>query len=149
MAKTDTANGLIEAFAVGEIRLPDCVRLRDQDYQFLQQILPARARVEWDGPSLIAAGHLARCFADLEEQQQALDLEGAVQKNDKGTQIANPRFSVVESLTRRAMALQRSLQIDPRQSSGQARDNKGKRVVDAVTTKAKRSIKDDLIPGIH
>jgi hypothetical protein len=90
---------------------PEHVRLRTNDKPFWDAIMRARARDEWTDADLIAAAQLARCQSDIEAESLALESEGSVVENARGTQIMNPRHSVLEQLSRRQLALMRSLRI--------------------------------------
>lgn len=71
----------------------------------------ARTRDEWTDADLIAAAQLARCQREIERESEALEREGSVIENQRGTPIMNPRHSVLEQLSRRQLALMRSLRI--------------------------------------
>lgn len=60
---------------------------------------------------LVVAAQLARCQADIESESQALETEGSVIENGRGTPVMNPRHAVLEQLARREMAMMRSLQM--------------------------------------
>lgn len=97
--------------AQGLPQVPAHVRLRPEDLPFWDGIVRARTREEWTGPHLVVGAQLARCQRDIEVESQALELEGTVLKNERGTQVANPRVTVLEQLARREMALMRALAI--------------------------------------
>ena len=90
---------------------PKCVKMRDIDRPFWDAIMVARARDEWTESDLITAAQLSRCMADIEKEAAALETEGSVIENQRGTPVMNPRHSVLEQLSRRQMALMRTLQI--------------------------------------
>jgi hypothetical protein len=71
----------------------------------------ARTRDEWTDADLIAAAQLARCQQEIELESEALEDEGSVIENARGTQVMNPRHSVLEQLSRRQLAIMRSLRI--------------------------------------
>ena len=118
-ARSDSAASAVKAMvnaALPQLELPAHVRLRDGDRPFWDGVLRARARDEWIEADLVVAAQLARCQADIELEQQLLTSEGSVVENMKGTQIMNPRVTVLEQLSRREMALMRTLKqaLDPR-----------------------------------
>lgn len=71
--------------------------------------MASRARDEWSKNDLIVAAQLARCQADIESESQLVEVEGSVVENARGTQIMNPRHSVLEQMARRELALMRAL----------------------------------------
>jgi len=90
---------------------PKHVRMRDKDQPFWSDILRSRAREEWMPADLVIAAQLARCQSDIETESEALEAEGSVIENGRGTPVMNPRHSVLEQLARREMAMMRSLQM--------------------------------------
>jgi hypothetical protein len=123
----DSAEVAIQAHinaAKGPIQVPGHVTLRPGDEPFWEGIVRARARDEWIDADLVVAAQLARCQRDIEVESQALDLEGSTIKNDRGTMVANPRFTVLQQLAQREMALMRTLRMggkvagDPRSEAG-------------------------------
>lgn len=138
----NAVHGALEAFqaaAEGDIDPPDCVRLREGDWPFWRAVLRARARSEWNENDLITAGNMARCMADIEDVQAELDVEGRVLENAKGTPVMNPKFAILEQLSRRHMALTRLLQMQA-SISGQASEMAKKRQAE----KKAREVHDSL-----
>ena len=125
---------------------PECVRLRAGDYPFWKSIVGARSPSEWSEPELVVAAQLARCQADIEREQERLDNEGSVILNDRKTPIANPRVSVLEQLSRREMALMRTLTLNAG-SKGDVRDLKKKRSAFSDAVEVRRWVDPEgLIP---
>jgi len=101
---------------------PKHVKLRPQDEPFWNDIIRSRAREEWMPVDLVVAAQLARCQASIELENEQLEAEGSVITNARGTDIMNPRHSVLEQLARREMALMRSLGITGSLANGDKRD---------------------------
>ena len=115
--KSDTIAGLIDAMANAAAPPPEPpahVRLRDGDRPFWEGVIRARARDEWTESDLVVGAQLARCQADIEREQLALDAEGSTVENQRGTMVANPRFTVLQQLAQREMALMRALRMGGR-----------------------------------
>lgn len=113
-APSNSAASAIKAMVAAATPLPavpDCVKLKPIDIPFWEAIMRARTRDEWTDADLIAAAQLARCQREIERESEALEAEGSVIENQRGTQIMNPRHSVLEQLSRRQLALMRSLRI--------------------------------------
>lgn len=130
--------------SMGTIQPPAHVKLREGDQVFWDGVVRARARDEWTETDLVVAGQLARCLHDIEKEQVMLDDEGTVVHNDKGTQIVNPRVSVLEQFARREMALMRTLRMGGR-IAGDARDESGARKVERQSRKIKDEMQDELL----
>ena len=112
--KADTAEAAVKAAlhaANGLPKPPAHVRLRPEDEPFWNGIVRAKTREEWVPCDLVVAGQLARCQRDIEVESLILEGEGTIVRNDRGTQICNPRVMVLEQLARREMALMRSLRM--------------------------------------
>ena len=133
--------GMLDA-AKGAPDVPAHVRLRDGDRAFWDGVVRARARDEWTEADLVVAAQLARCQHDIETQQEELDAEGAVVKNDRGTQVMNPRVSVLEQLARREMALMRTLRMGGR-VAGDTRDEAGRRKIERQSRQIREELEDD------
>jgi hypothetical protein len=133
--------------AKGPPAIPAHVKLREGDAEFWDGIVRARARDEWTTADLVVAAQLARCQADIEAEQVSLDAEGTLIENGRGTQIMNPRVSVLEQLSRREMALMRTLRMGGR-VAGDARDEAGRRKIQRQAEKVREELaeeEDDLL----
>lgn len=134
--------------ARGPIEPPAHVALRDTDRPFWNSIVGARARDTWNDADLEMAGNLARCKADIERLQREIDAEGDVLKNDRGTQIMNPKHTLLETLSRRAVALSRMLHVHAEATSGKSR-REVPGVETDVAARAAPIADDGLIPRIR
>ena len=122
--RSDSAASAVRAMqnaTRGAIRPPAHVHLRPGDLPFWEAVVRARARDEWAGADLVICAQLARCQADVEREQAALDAEGWVIDN-AGRPTVNPRSAVVDMLAKREMALLRTLRLGGRES-GDGRDS--------------------------
>jgi hypothetical protein len=128
--------------AKGDLQPPAHVKLREGDGPFWTAVVRARARDEWSEADLLVAAQLARCLHDIEVEQTALDAEGTVTKNDRGTNVVNPRVSVLEQFARREMALMRTLRMGGR-IAGDLRDESGKRKIERTARKVREELEDD------
>jgi hypothetical protein len=81
-------------------------------------------------------------LADIEREQLALDSEGTVVTNDRGTQIVNPRVSVLEQFARREMALMRTLRMGGR-VLGHVESKAGARIVERKARQVKQELEED------
>lgn len=113
-SRSDSASAAIEAAknaALPDLQPPAHVVLSSGAEPYFRDIVRARARDEWNDFQLTVAAQMAECMAEQVEEAGHLALEGKVVMNAKGTQVANPRVSILEQLARRQMALARSLQM--------------------------------------
>lgn len=124
--RSDSAEAAIEAMvdASATVEPPAHLRLRDRDLPFWTGIVRARAREDWTDIDLAHAGNLARCMADIERVQAEIDFEGDTLTNDRGTVVMNPKHSLLETLSRRSIALCRALQVHAHAIQGDSRDQK-------------------------
>jgi len=123
-APSNTVDSQIRAMvnaAAPEFEPPAHVRMRDKDRPFWSSIMSSRARDEWSKNDFIVAAQLARCQADIETESEKVDTEGSVVTNARGTQVMNPRHSVLEQLARRELALMRALAMTA-SSAGKDKD---------------------------
>lgn len=143
--RADSAASAVKAMvnaAKDPIAVPAHVQLRDGDGVFWEGVVRARARDEWTETDLVVAGQLARCLHDIEKEQKALDAEGTVIANDKGTMVVNPRVSVLEQFARREMALMRTLRMGGR-VAGAARDEAPARKIERQSRQVRAELEDD------
>jgi hypothetical protein len=130
-----------------KIQPPAHCTLRDGDLPFWESVVSARARDTWTASDLETAANLARCKADIERLQLEINDEGDVVKNDRGTQIINPKHTLLETLSRRSVALARMLHVHAEATVGESRDA-------PKALKAQRDAEDamgddNLIPRLH
>lgn len=142
---SNTADAAIRAMANAAKPLPSPpkhVRLRPKDAPFWVNVVSSRLRDEWSDNDLVIAAQLARAQADIETQQDLLDVEGFVVQSNKedGNPLANPRITIIEQLSRREQALMRSLHMG---SLGKNLDNarklqrQGEKLRKEVSTESK------------
>ena len=145
MAKADTAAGSVAAFqaAAVDIQPPAQVRLRERDWPFWYAIVRARAKDSWTDIDLVHAANLARTQADIEKVQIELDEEGFTLVNERGTVVANPKHSILETLSRRAVALSRSLQVHAHATQGDSHQQVKKNKTQAKARESLQAVEDD------
>ena len=144
--RSDSATAAIEAMVNAARPLPDVpshIRLRPEDRPFWEGIVRARAREEWIDADLVVAGQLARCQYDIERESAMLETEGSVLLNARGSQVMNPRHSVLEQLARREMALMRSLRIGGSEAGGDRRDLDKARKLQREAERARTELEDE------
>lgn len=127
MAKRHPANsitGQITAMenAHKDIKIPSHVSVPDDAYPFWASITRARAAERWTDADLEIAAELARSKANIERLNKEITDEGDVVRNDRGTQIPNPKHNLLETLTRRVVALSRMIQVHAEATQGKSRD---------------------------
>jgi len=140
--RADSAASAVKAMvdaAKPDIEVPAWVTLTDSARPFWVGVVRARARDEWQDVDLVVAAQLAQCQADIAEEDAQLRVEGRVITNDRGTQVMNPRTTVLEQLARREMALMRTLRMGGR-VAGDTRDEVGKRTLERGARKARQQV---------
>ncbi|RXT63054.1 TerS protein [Pseudomonas syringae] len=148
--RSDSATSAVaamQAAAAGAIKPPSFVNIRKADKPFWDSIVRARARNSWTDSDLVMAGNLARCLSDIERLQKEIDIEGDVIANERKTQVINPKHSLLETLSRRAVALSRTLQVHAQATQGDSRDQGKKATKQRAAEKVlAEQDDDDLIP---
>lgn len=137
---------VVRARAKG-IAPPSHVHLREGDLPFWESIVRAREANEWTTADLENAANLARCKADIERLQSEIDAEGDVIENQRGTQIINPKHTLLETLSRRAVALSRMLHVHAEATAGESRHEKARKKGRATLADVEHE--DPLIPGLR
>ena len=150
--RSDSETAVIRAAqnaAAGVIEPPAHVKLRPCDRPFWDSIVSARARDSWNTSDLEVAANMARAKADIERIQSEIDSEGDIVVNDRGTQIINPKHTLLETLTRRVMAGSRMLHVHAEATQGESRAQKGKNTAAKEAENASQTAEPDLIPGLR
>lgn len=143
--RSDSAASAVKAMvdaAKADLQPPKHNPITDSAKPYWQGVVRARARDEWAEVDLVVAAQLAQCQADMADEDAELRIEGRVVKNDKGTQIMNPRTTVMEQLARREMALMRTLRMGGR-IAGDARDEAGARKTERQSRKVREELEED------
>lgn len=110
----DTVTGAVDIMLDASKPLPETpshVKLRPEDIPFFHGILRARAREDWNDADLVVAAQLARCQYDIEIESVLLYEEGSIIKNDRGTNVTNPRFGAINILKQSQLSAIRSLAL--------------------------------------
>lgn len=144
-ARSDSTAMQISAMLNAATPLPNApahVRLGPEHRPFWEDILRARTREEWTESDLVVAAQLARVQYDIERESEALDAEGTVIKNDRGTPVANPRAVVLERFAARQMALMRAL-LMAGVARGDKRDFAKSRDMQRKAEQARESLADE------
>lgn len=149
--RSDSAAAAVEAMraAVDVIAPPAHLNLRERDLPFWSGVVRARAREDWTDIDLAHAGNLARCMADIERIQAEIDIEGDTLTNDRGTVVMNPKHSLLETLSRRSIALCRSLQVHAHAVQGDSRDQQKKSSTQRKAAAAVQEADDLIAQPLH
>ncbi|MDP1649575.1 MAG: TerS protein [Rubrivivax sp.] len=143
--KSDSASAAVAAMlraAMKDIEPPAHVHLRDGDLPYWTSVMRARTRDEWADTDLVLAAQLARCLADIENQQALIDAEGTLIVNDRGMSVVNPRVSVAEQYARRAQAIMRTLRMGGR-AAGRSADAQHSRQLERTARRLQAEAPDD------
>ena len=127
--------------AAEDTPVPSYINLRDGDLPFWRSIV--RARANWTENDLAQAANLARCFADIERIQKEIDEEGDTLKNDRGTMVLNPKHSLLETLSRRSVALSRIVQVHAQATQGDSDKQKKKNGAKTASLHVIGKLQDD------
>ncbi len=139
------------AQAVAKIEPPGAVRLRDGDRPYWDTIVRARPASDWSEPDLMHAANLSRCLHDIERISGEVAIEGDVIENGRGTPVLNPKHSLLEVLSRRAVALTRLLQMHAQARLGRADETAKGRNAALQARSVVEGMDDDLLarPGLQ
>ncbi|MCE8002152.1 P27 family phage terminase small subunit [Billgrantia ethanolica] len=141
--RSDSAKAAVtaaQAAALEPLSPPAFARLREEDRPAWDAIVTARPRDTWTEADLILAAQLARAYGDIAALEEHIDKQGMI----LGDQI-NPACTLLDKVSRRALAMARQLKIDTISVVGKSQDiHKGA----ALERDARRGIDDDddLIP---
>jgi hypothetical protein len=102
---------------------PEHIYLPPEAMPTWNSIVRARDYRSWTAIDLEHAANLASCLCDLERLRHEVRAEGDIIKNDRGTPIVNPKHSLLETLSRRSVALSRMLHVHAEATVGKSEDH--------------------------
>lgn len=146
--RTDSVAGAVNSMAgaMQIIEVPDWVVLPEDALPFWRSITSARSADRWNNSDLETAAELARTKAKIERLNLDLEMEGDIITNDRGTPIVNPKNALLETLTRRLVALSRMLQVHAEATQGKSRDQVAGNKAQSNASKIAKGLEgDDLI----
>ena len=101
--------GALETFSSAQDVLVSPLTLTDREKQFFDMATGSRETSTWTASDLYNAAALAKVRRRVEELNDDLDAEGCTLVNERGTQIANPKFSALTQLMGQMSSLTRLL----------------------------------------
>lgn len=149
--RSDSATFQVEAMQSaikGPIEPPAHISITDDERPFWNAIVNARG-TSWNDADLTLAANLARCQAKIEQLTADIEIEGDTLTNAKGTTVVNPKHSLLETLSRRAVALSRVVHVHAEATTGRSQDGP-KKAAGRASARAAEAAQDDdgLIPGM-
>lgn len=111
--------------AMAQAKIPDPpehVQMPDEALPVWRSIVCARDLTAWTQIDLEHAANLACCLSDLERIRREVREEGDTLQNARGTPVVNPKHQLIETLSRRSVALSRLLHVHAEATSGESRD---------------------------
>jgi len=129
---------------------PPHITIRPGDLPFWQMVVRARDYASWTEIDLGIAANLTRCLADIETVQKEITNDGNTVVNGRGTDVVNPKHALLETLTRRSVALCRMLHVHAEATVGESRHQKKRSQKQRETAADQLSDSGDdcLIPGL-
>ena len=104
--------------AIESVPLPQGVELRSEDEMVIWgQFTRARAREDWRDMDLILLAKVVRMEADIRQHQAAVEEQGVIIENQRGTPIPNPLLAIIDTVERRQLAVIRSMSLNQQASS--------------------------------
>jgi len=128
---------------------PPHIKLRDGDLPYWLSVVRARDFASWTDIDLEHAANLSACLADVERLKHEIHEEGDTIRNDRGTMVVNPKHALLETLSRRGVALSRTLHVHAEATVGESRHQKKRSQKQRETEKDRLDMGGDcLIPGL-
>lgn len=123
-------------------RPPAHVPLSQSAIPFWNAIMESRAVDDWNEVDLISAANLAQCQADFVDENEKLRIDGRTFINGFGEVKIHPRAKIVEDLTRRSMALMRTLRMGGK-AAGDPRNLAKARTLEAESRGIRAEVEDE------
>ena len=104
--------------AIESVPLPQGVELRSEDEMVIwDQFTRARAREDWRDMDLLLLAKVVRMEADIRQHQAAVEAQGVIIENQRGTPIPNPLLAIIDTVERRQLAVIRSMSLNQQASA--------------------------------
>jgi hypothetical protein len=134
--KATTVEGALKAFrAVSAPPLQPPYPLSDEQRLIWSEVLSGRSRDEWKAIDLRFAWELSDILVKLRREDQLLTDEGYIIFGERGSK-ANPRGSIVQALSRRAVWLATYLRVNPAAEAGQQQQVTAARTAERAAKRA-------------
>ena len=124
---------------------PPWIYMPEEAKPVWESIVRARDYNSWTNIDLEHAANLACCLADLERLRREVRAEGDTVENMRGTMVVNPKHTLMETLSRRSVALSRMLHVHAEATSGESRHQKQRNQQQQEVTEAVSGNDDGLI----
>jgi hypothetical protein len=150
--RTDTAQGALNSMssAMTEIQPPEHCFMRPQDMPYWNSLMRTRDAKLWTEPDLEIAANLAACKSDIDQIRRELSKEPNIRTNARGTPVVNPKHQLLETLSRRCVALSRMLHVHAEATSGKAPKEQKKNTAANQARQVLEDLEDDdLIARPH
>jgi hypothetical protein len=145
--RIDTVQSAGEMFRAEKPVPPAHISLPDYAMPSWEAIVRARDYTSWTAVDLEHCANLACCLADLERLRHEVRREGDIIENQRGTPIMNPKHTLIETLSRRSVALSRMLHVHAEATVGESRDQKKRNGAQAGVNEIDRG--DELLARAH
>lgn len=149
--RSDSASAAVravQAVALGPHAPLAHADLREGDRPFWDAIMLSRARETWTDVDLATAANMARTQADVERLQKQLDIQGYIIYGRLGPG-ANPLVAIIETLSRRAVALARVIHVHAEATVGNSRDAEKALKSEKQARSKSEKLSDTLIPTLR
>ena len=104
--------------AIESVPVPQGVELRsDEEMVIWGQFTRARAREDWRDMDLLLLAKVVRMEADIRQHQAAVEEQGVIIENQRGTPIPNPLLAIIDTVERMQLAVIRSMSLNQQASS--------------------------------
>jgi len=132
------------ANAATTVKPPAVAGKLDKDELLLfNMYIHGKAVDDWFEHELLHVAQLAQLSAHINRAKKQLKLEGDITVNARGTEVANPRFYVVDSLVRQQLAMTRALGLSS--SAAQKKEHVKTRAKTENETRGKVKNKSKLL----
>ena len=112
--KSTVANSVKTMEAAAKIPESPIV-LAEAESGYFKFIVTAREHETWSDNDLLIAANLSKTYAAIDELWRDINTEGYVVENQRGTPVANPKVSALNSMTSAMQSLNKTLGLSASQ----------------------------------
>ena len=114
-SKKNTVSNAVKTMEAATKYAEPPIPLKDAELNYFKFIVVAREHETWSDNDRLIAANLAKTYAAIDQLWADINVEGYVVENQRGTPVANPKVSALNSMTGAMQSLNRTLGLSASQ----------------------------------
>ena len=145
-SKKSTISNAVKTFQEIAEKIDTPIKLNENELKYFQGIITAREHNTWSDNDKLIAANLSKTYAAIDQLWSDINVEGFVVENQRGTPVANPKVSALNSMTSAMQALNKTLGLSASQRGLSGAKQTGRNLAEQQARAVIEKIsEDDLI----